>query len=168
MMLSAIRRRWRAPGGYRQVLSMAVPLILSTGSWSLQGFINRMFLVWHSPESLAAAMPAGMVNFAILSLFIATAGYVSTFVAQYHGSGQDDKVGGILWQSVPIALFAGLLNLALVPAARFSSRGWAMSRPSRRKKSPCSGSCASARFPWSWVPPSPERSRAWGGHGRSW
>ena len=104
------------PGGYRQVLAMAVPLILSTGSWSLQGFINRMFLVWHSPESLAAAMPAGMVNFAILSLFIATAGYVSTFVAQYHGSGQDGKVGGILWQSVPIALFAGLVNLALVPA----------------------------------------------------
>jgi MATE family multidrug resistance protein len=76
-----------------------------------------MFLVWHSPESLAAAMPAGMVNYAILSIFIATAGYVSTFVAQYHGSGQDGKVGGVLWQSVPIALFAGLVNLALIPAA---------------------------------------------------
>jgi len=116
-VVSSVRHRWRAEGGYRQVLAMAVPLILSTGSWSLQGFINRMFLVWHSPESLAAAMPAGMVNFAILSLFIATAGYVSTFVAQYHGSGQDGKVGGVLWQSVPVALFAGLLNLALIPVA---------------------------------------------------
>jgi MATE family multidrug resistance protein len=96
---------------------MAIPLILSTGSWSLQGFINRMFLVWHSPESLAAAMPAGMVNYAILSFFIATAGYVSTFVAQYHGAGQDEKVGGVLWQALPVALFAGLVNLALVPAA---------------------------------------------------
>ena len=74
IVVSSVRRRWRAEGGYRQVLAMAVPLILSTGSWSLQGFINRMFLVWHSPESLAAAMPAGMVNYAILSLFIATAG----------------------------------------------------------------------------------------------
>ncbi len=116
-VISSARHRWRAPGGYRHVLAMAIPLILSTGSWSLQGFINRMFLVWHSPESLAAAMPAGMVNFAILSLFIATAGYVSTFVAQYHGAGQDGKVGGILWQSVPLALFAGLVNLALIPAA---------------------------------------------------
>lgn len=116
-LLVLARKRWRAEGGYRQVLAMAIPLILSTGSWSLQGFINRMFLVWHSPESLAAAMPAGMVNYAILSLFIATAGYVSTFVAQYHGAGQDGKVGGILWQSVPIALFAGLANLALIPAA---------------------------------------------------
>jgi MATE family multidrug resistance protein len=116
-VVSSVSHRWRAEGGYRQVLTMAIPLILSTGSWSLQGFINRMFLAWHSPESLAAAMPAGMVNFAILSLFIATAGYVSTFVAQYHGSGQDGKVGGILWQSVPVALFAGLVNLALIPAA---------------------------------------------------
>ncbi len=115
--VSSLRRRWRAEGGYRQVLVMAIPLILSTGSWSLQGFINRMFLVWHSPESLAAAMPAGMVNYAILSIFIATAGYVSTFVAQYHGAGQDGRVGGVLWQSVPIALFAGLVNLALIPAA---------------------------------------------------
>jgi MATE family multidrug resistance protein len=52
-----------------------------------------------------------------MSLFIATAGYVSTFVAQYHGAGQDGKVGGVLWQAVPIAVFAGLLNLALIPAA---------------------------------------------------
>jgi MATE family multidrug resistance protein len=115
--VSSFRHRWRADGGYRQVLLMAIPLILSTGSWSLQGFINRMFLVWHSPESLAAAMPAGMVNYAILSIFIATAGYVSTFVAQHHGAGQDEKVGGVLWQSVPIALFAGFLNLALIPVA---------------------------------------------------
>jgi MATE family multidrug resistance protein len=96
---------------------MAIPLIFSTGSWSLQGFINRMFLAWHSPESLAAAMPAGMVNYAIMSIFIATAGYVSTFVAQYHGAGQDNQVGRTVWQAFPIALAAGLLNLALVPAA---------------------------------------------------
>ena len=115
--LAIVQRRWNAEGGYRQVLAMAVPLILSTGSWSLQGFINRMFLAWRSPESLAAAMPAGMVNFAIMSIFIATAGYVSTFVAQYHGAGQDSRVGRTVWQALPIAVFAGLFNLALIPLA---------------------------------------------------
>ncbi|HET6452076.1 MAG TPA: MATE family efflux transporter [Spirochaetia bacterium] len=112
-----LKRRWHAEGGYRQVLAMAIPLIFSTGSWSLQGFINRMFLAWHSPEALAAAMPAGMVNYAIMSVFISTAGYVSTFVAQYHGAGQDARVGRVVWQALPIALFAGLFNLALIPAA---------------------------------------------------
>jgi MATE family multidrug resistance protein len=38
-------------------------------------------------------------------------------VAQHHGAGQDDKVGRVLWQSVPLALFAGVFNLALVPVA---------------------------------------------------
>jgi multidrug resistance protein, MATE family len=116
-MIASIRRRWRAEGGYRQVLGLAVPLILSTGSWSLQGFINRMFLIWHSPESLAAAMPASMVNFAIMSIFVSTAGYVSTFVAQYHGAGQDHKVGRTTWQAVTVALAAAVVNLLLIPVA---------------------------------------------------
>ena len=76
-----------------------------------------MFLIWHSPESLAAAMPASMVNFAIMSIFVSTAGYVSTFVAQYHGAGQDHKVGRTAWQALAVALAAGVVNLLLIPAA---------------------------------------------------
>jgi MATE family multidrug resistance protein len=112
-----IQRRWGAEGGYKQVLALAVPLILSTGSWSLQSFINRMFLAWHSPDSLAAAMPAGMLNFAIMSVFLNTAGYVSVFAAQHHGAGQDGRVGRTMWQAVAVALIAGALNLALIPMA---------------------------------------------------
>ena len=116
-MLMNIKRRWNADGGYRQVLALAVPLILSTGSWSIQSFINRMFLAWHSPDSLAAAMPAGMLNFAIISIFVNTAGYVSTFAAQYHGAGQDGKVGRVVWQAAAIALAGAAFNLLLIPLA---------------------------------------------------
>ena len=54
-----------------------------------------MFLTWYSPEAIAAAMPAGMLNFCIMSLFIGTVGYVNTFVAQYFGSGKKkpDRTG---------------------------------------------------------------------------
>jgi multidrug resistance protein, MATE family len=114
-ILSAITLRWNSNGGYRTVLTLAIPLILSTGSWSIQTFINRMFLVWHSADSVAAAMPAGMLSFAILSIFINTAGYVSTFVAQYHGAGQDDKVGRVVWQALPIAVIGAAFNLLLIP-----------------------------------------------------
>jgi len=55
-------------GSYRQVLTMAIPLILSTSSWSIQHFVDRMFLTWFSQDAVAASMPAGILNFTIMSL----------------------------------------------------------------------------------------------------
>ena len=42
-----------------------------------------MFLTWYSPEAIAAAMPAGILNFAITCVFIGIASYAGTFVALY-------------------------------------------------------------------------------------
>ncbi|MHB9027564.1 MAG: MATE family efflux transporter [Candidatus Latescibacterota bacterium] len=109
--------RWRAPNGYREVLVVAFPLILSTGSWSLQHFVDRMFLTWYSPEAIAAAMPAGIVNFAVMSLFIGTASYVSTFVAQYYGAEQEQRIGPVMWQGIYLSALGGLVVLALIPLA---------------------------------------------------
>ena len=95
--LEALRKRWHGEGGYRQFLVIAFPLILSTGALSVQHFVDRMFLSWYSPEAIAAAMPAGMLNFCIMSLFIGTAGYVNTFVAQYFGAGQKHRIGPAVW-----------------------------------------------------------------------
>ena len=83
-----LKSKWKSDGGYREVLVVAIPLILSTATWSIQHFVDRMFLTWYSPETIAAAMPAGMLNFTIISIFMGTAGYVSTFVAQYYGAKQ--------------------------------------------------------------------------------
>ncbi len=77
-----------------------------------------MLLAWYSPEAIAAAMPAGMLNFTLISLFIGTASYVSTFVAQYYGAGQYKKIGSILWQGVYIAIAGGIIHLMLIPSAR--------------------------------------------------
>jgi MATE family multidrug resistance protein len=46
-----------------------------------------------------------------------TAGYTSTFVAQYTGAGRPHRVGPAVWQGIYFALFAGLLFLLLVPVA---------------------------------------------------
>ena len=77
-----VARRWAAEGGYREFLKIALPLILSTASWSIQHFVDRVFLTWHSTAALAAALPAGVANFTFISLFMGTVQYVNTFVAQ--------------------------------------------------------------------------------------
>lgn len=50
--------RWTGEGGYREVLVIAVSLLLTTSSHAIQHFVDRMFLTWYSAETLAAAMPA--------------------------------------------------------------------------------------------------------------
>jgi len=99
------------------VVVLAFPLVLSTGSWAVQHFVDRMFLAWHSPEAVAAAMPAGILNFSAMSLFIGAASYVSTFVAQYSGAGMSRRIGPVLWQGVYFSLVGALVMAGLIPVA---------------------------------------------------
>jgi len=112
-----LKHKWNSEGGYREVLVVAIPLILSTATWSIQHFVDRMFLTWYSPETIAAAMPAGMLNFTIISIFMGTAGYVSTFVAQYYGARRYHRIGPALWQGIYISLIGGLVLLCVIPLA---------------------------------------------------
>jgi MATE family multidrug resistance protein len=109
--------RWRGPGGYRHILTTAFPLILSTASWAVMHFVDRIFLTWYSTDAVAAAMPAGIVNFTLTSLFIGTAGYVNTFVSQYYGAKMHRRVGPSLWQGIYFALIGGVLSICLIPLA---------------------------------------------------
>ncbi len=114
-LLSKIATRWGSEFGYRHILVVAFPLILSTGSWSIQQFVDRMFLSWHSEEALAAAMPAGILNFAFICLFIGTVSYAGTFVSQYVGAQEDHKVGKVLWHSFYLSLFGAIILLLVAP-----------------------------------------------------
>ena len=117
-----LKDRWNIAGGYREVLVIAIPLILSTATWSVQHFVDRMFLSWYSPEAIAAAMPAGMLNFSITSIFMGTAGYLSTFVAQYYGAKRFHRIGPALWQGVYVSLLGGLVMVGAIPFAELVFR----------------------------------------------
>src|SRR5690606_13116179 len=54
------------PGSYRELLYVALPLMLSAATQSLMHIIDRIFLTWHSQEELAAAMPAGILYWTVL------------------------------------------------------------------------------------------------------
>jgi MATE family multidrug resistance protein len=115
--LLRIKNRWYGDGGYGEVLGIALPLIVSTGTWSVQHFVDRMFLTWYSPEAIAAAMPAGILSFTITCIFIGSASYVGTFVAQYYGAKQYERCGPSLWQGIYIALIGGVVMVMLIPLA---------------------------------------------------
>jgi MATE family multidrug resistance protein len=104
-----INRQYHTVGGYADFLRIAVPLIISMGVNAIQIFIDRVFLSYYSQVSYAAAIPAGISNFAIMSIFLFTLGYIDIFVAQYYGKQENSSIGPAVWQSVYLALAAAFL-----------------------------------------------------------
>ncbi len=105
-------------GGYRHVLRVAWPMILSTSSAAIMHFADRMFVAWYSQDSLAASLPAGIASFLPLAFFIGLAAYVSTFVAQYCGAGREHRIGPAVWQGIYLGLVAMVLMWTLYPLAQ--------------------------------------------------
>ena len=110
---------WRRECGLREVLFLALPLIISTASWALTNFVDRMLLLWYSTETMAAALPAGMLHFTMICFPIGVASYINTFVAQYHGADQPKKIGLVLVQGVKLCVLFIPLFLLSIPLANW-------------------------------------------------
>lgn len=105
------------PGGSRELLALAAPLIVSQSFMTVQVFVDTVLLAWHDPREMAASFPAVMWYWLPFGLIQVTAGYTSTFVAQYTGAGRPHRVGPAVWQGIHFGWLAGLLFLLLVPVA---------------------------------------------------
>ncbi len=86
---------------------------------TVQVFVDTFLLAHHDPREMAASFPAVMWYWLPFGLLQVTAGYVSTFVAQYMGAGRPRRVGPAVWQGIYFATLAGILFLLLVPAAPY-------------------------------------------------
>lgn len=101
-----LRGWWSGEGGVKQLTSIALPLVISTVSFTVMHFCDRMFLGWYSTDAMAAVMPAGALCWTLFSLPMGIAGFAATFVAQYVGAKQNTHVGPVLWQSYRIGLYS--------------------------------------------------------------
>jgi MATE family multidrug resistance protein len=103
------------PGSLKELLAVSLPLVLSAGSLSLMNIVDRIFLTWHSTAALAAATPAAVLHWTVISLALGTAIYVNTFVAQYEGAGRPDRVAASIWQGLYLSFGAGVILLGVIP-----------------------------------------------------
>lgn len=108
---------WTKTSGGREVLRVAAPLVVSSLSWTILTFIDRMMLNWVSGEAMAGAFSASVAWFAVAALPLGVCTYASTFVAQYDGAGKPHRIGLVVWQAIWIALGFGLVFVAVVPFA---------------------------------------------------
>jgi MATE family, multidrug efflux pump len=105
------------PGGARELLSIAWPLILANSFWTLEVALDRMYLSRVGSLEVAASVPAAGLFWTPFILLQNTAAYATIFVAQYLGANRRRRVGPAVWQALHFSWFAGLLFLLLVPCA---------------------------------------------------
>ncbi len=105
------------PGGSRELLTLAMPLVLSQGFMTVQTFLDTVMLSWHDSREMAASFPALMWFWLPFGLLQVTAGYASTFVAQYTGANRPERVGPAVWQALHFSILSGLGFLLIVPIA---------------------------------------------------
>ncbi len=110
-------RMWAGPGGGREVTLLAYPLILGHLSFTIQTFVDRLFLTWYSAEAVAGAVTGLFAVWAIVALFTGTGEYLTTFVAQYFGAGRPERIGPAMWQGIYFSVAAGVLIALLSPLA---------------------------------------------------
>ena len=111
-------------GGSRELLALALPLVVSQSFMTVQVFVDTILLSWHDQREMAASFPAVMWFWLPFGLLQVTAGYVSTFVAQYTGAGRPERVGPAVWQGIHFAVMAGLLVSADGPRRAALDRAW--------------------------------------------
>lgn len=106
---AALRARWHEPNGYRDVLAVGLPLVVSLGSTTLMEFTDRVFLSLYSEDAIAACMPAAMANLTFLLFFIGVGSYANVFIAQYDGATARDRVGATLWQAIYFSIMGAVV-----------------------------------------------------------
>src|SRR5690606_31010536 len=94
---------------WKEIFAIAWPLIIANSFWNLQLTIDRMFLGSYTTEALAAAMAVMGVFWTPMALLQQTAGYATTFVAQYYGAKKFEMIGPALWQAIYLSTIGGLL-----------------------------------------------------------
>ena len=107
------------PGALREVLRVALPLMVSAGTFSLVLFADRTLLLWFDGESMSAAMAGGNLFWVLVCLPVGIASMTGAIISQYVGAKEDDQIGRFLWQAVWLALAMAPL---FVVAAAFATK----------------------------------------------
>ena len=115
------------PGGYREVLGLAYPIVISMVSLTIMTFVDTAMVGKLGTSQMAAVGLAGITTWTILSFFSGLLTCVNTFVAQYHGANQPKMVAIITWQGLYLA-FGSYLLLLLI--SHFTSYIFVLMKPS--------------------------------------
>ncbi len=111
-------------GSMSELFRVAVPLMISAGSQSLMNAADRIVLAGCSEAALAAVTPASMLHWTVVCIPMGTILYANTFISQYDGAGQKERMMASVWQAIWLSMVGSLL---LMPCLFLSRPALALS-----------------------------------------
>ncbi|MEZ6125444.1 MAG: MATE family efflux transporter [Planctomycetaceae bacterium] len=119
------------PGTFRELVHVALPLVISAGSHSLMSVADRVMLSGYTPSAgfaeaaghsasttldmIAAVTPASMLHWTAVCVPLGTILYANTFISQFDGARQPRQLATAFWQAVWLAFVCGILLTGLIP-----------------------------------------------------
>lgn len=117
MLAEKIKIKYNGNGGIREMLNIALPMILSTSCDAIMIFSTRLFLSRLGPEYMNAAIGGGVMNQVLVFFFTGLIGYSTALTAQYYGSGRNSLSTVTAFQAIIISVLAYPVILMFVPVA---------------------------------------------------
>jgi MATE family multidrug resistance protein len=114
-MKELLKRHCDGPGGIREMLVIALPMVVSSACGTVMIFTDRLFLSRLSSQQMSAAMGGGLTSFMLTTFVIGLTGYSTALVAQYLGAGQKERCPAATIQALIICLLAYPVILACRP-----------------------------------------------------
>lgn len=105
------------PGGVREMLAVALPMVASAACETVMTLTDRLFLSRIGSELMSAAMAGGLTCFMLTTFFVGLTGYTTALVAQHLGSGRRERCAVSVTQALLVAVAAYPVILLLRPFA---------------------------------------------------
>ena len=95
-----------------ELLRLALPMVVSQGTFAVMIFTDRYFLSQIDPVHMAAALGGGIASFFSFCFFIGLLSYTNAMAAQYLGAGETEKCPRVVTQGIILtAMSAPFLTL---------------------------------------------------------
>lgn len=110
-----------------ELLRLALPMVVSQGSFAVMIFTDRYFMSQIDPTHMAAALGGGVASFFSFCFFVGLLAYANALTAQYFGAGETEKCAKVVTQGMIMTLMSApfLTLITFLVAGIFETMGHA-------------------------------------------
>jgi len=108
-----------------ELLRIALPMVVSQGTFAVMIFTDRYFMSQIDPAHMAAALGGGVASFFSFCFFIGLFSYANALVAQYLGAGEAEKCPKVVTQGMIMTVMSApfLTLITFLVAGIFEGMG---------------------------------------------